>query len=510
MSEEKNSTGGQSNIRRIRLKRHLWPDEVQAKKEKRNKTLLKIGIVVMTVVGLVIGWMGGTILPIGGYTRARRDYGNLDSSNKIGSVLDTMANDWFFGADVEGLDERLVDQALVGISTNEEDLHTEYMSAEEVESFMQGINRDYVGIGVQFTQAGGVPVIERVFRNSPAEAAGLQAGDVFKVIAGTPVEGLSNTEIKELVLGDAGTDVVIDVLRDGEIITIPVTRGAVLNTAYGEMLNEDTIYLEILQFGSSTTTEAVSYLEPLLQDGKKDLIIDLRDNGGGYLTALTGMAGLFLDEGELAMQQVYRDGSVAEIRTAGGKLENIGDIVILINGNTASASEVLTMALKEKREGVTVVGTTSYGKGTVQVTKEFNDGSALKYTTSKWLSPSGVWVNKTGIEPDVEVFQHDAIYHIYSGIDEETSYQFDDVAAAVMDIQLILQYLDYDVDRTDGYFSHGTEEALMQFEEEHGLEADGVIDLNTYETAYGALTMEWTMNKDRDLQLKKAEEILHG
>ena len=503
MSEEKKT------VKTIKVKRHLWPEEVQAKKDKRTKTLLKIGIVVMTIAGILIGWTGGSILPFSGLSRLRQAYSGLDSSDKISSVLEIMENEWYFGDSIEDLAERLTNQALIGITTNSEDLHTEYMSAEETETFTQSINRDYVGIGVQFIHNGGVNIIERVFKDSPAEAAGLQPGDVFYAIDGTSVDGLSTDEIKELVLGDEGTDVVIEVVRDGEVVSLTVTRAPVSATAYAYLIDDQTIYLELLQFGQGSADEILKYIEPLLADGEKDLILDLRGNGGGYLTALAQIASMFLPDDTLCMLQEYSDGSVTEIRTSGEPVENVGDIVILVDGSTASAAEVLTLALKEQREGTTVIGTTTYGKGTVQVTKSFTDNSSLKYTTSRWLSPSGVWINGTGIEPDEEVFLHDALYHSFAGMDEESVYQYDDVSSAVQDVQLILDYLDYEVDRTDGYFSAGTEEALKEFEEDHDMTADGTIDYTVYETVLGALSLDWNMTDNHDTQLARALEIVH-
>lgn len=153
------------------------------------------------------------------------------------------------------------------------------------------------------------------------------------------------------------------------------------------------------------------------------------------------------------------------------KYSNIQNIVILTNGNTASAAEVLTLALKQQRDDVTVVGTTTYGKGTVQVSKMFDDGSALKYTTSKWLSPDGTWVNGVGITPDQEVKLHDVFYRSFSNMEDDESFCVDSVSDSIADAQQCLDYLGYTVDRKDGYFSSETGNALKQYKEEHGLKS---------------------------------------
>ena len=210
------------------------------------------------------------------------------------------------------------------------------------------------------------------------------------------------------------------------------------------------------------------------------------------------------------MKQVYADGTVEEIRTTDGMYDNIKKIAILVNKNTASASEVLTMALKEQHKDVTVLGVTTYGKGTVQVSRVFKDGSALKYTTSKWTSPNDVWVNGVGITPDVEVKLHEVMYTTLPKMSDTDRYAFDSVSDSVKFAQLCLDYLGYDVDRTDGYFSSQTEVALRQFETDKGITVDGVLDKETFGVLYSAVVLDWNTTKIHDVQLQKAQEVLNG
>ena len=176
------------------------------------------------------------------------------------------------------------------------------------------------------------------------------------------------------------------------------------------------------------------------------------------------MANLFLPADTLIMTQEYKDGQTVQTLTTGGNRENIQQIVILINQDTASASEVLAMALKEQRDDVTLVGTTSYGKGSVQVQRPFADGSVLKYTNSRWLTPKGEWINGVGIEPDVtetlpEVFQCTLVSFV---MEEEESYQQDQVSEHVASAQKALNFLGYATERTDGYFDDSTQSALSR------------------------------------------------
>ncbi len=432
------------------------------------------------------------------------------TEDKIEEALNVMGNNWYFGKDIENLDERLLNQALTGITTNSEDPHTYYMTKEEVESFVQSINRNFVGIGVQFIATDGINMIQRVFKGSPAEKAGVLAGDIIHAVDGTVVDNMSSTNIANLVKGEQGTTVHIDFIRDGETVSLDIVRDQISSTVYGEV--KDGIgYLEILQFGESTADEVKLYLEDFIEQNIQNLIIDLRNDGGGYLTALQSVGGLFLDSGSVALIEEYASGKSETLTVNGSKLWNDdGSIVILVNGNTASAAEAFTLAMKEQRSNVTIVGTTTYGKGTVQITDQFKDGSAIKYTTSKWLSSQGVWVNGEGIEPDTTIELPDILNVSIVELSEDESYSYDSVSDKVSIAQKALDYLNYDVDRTDGYFSQATEEAIKTFQKDHSLEETGILNKTTYESLVSTVTLDWSTSDANDTQLKYAEELING
>ena len=432
------------------------------------------------------------------------------TEDKIEEALNVMGNNWYFGKDIENLDERLLNQALTGITTNSEDPHTYYMTKEEVESFVQSINRNFVGIGVQFIATDGINMIQRVFKGSPAENAGVLAGDIIHAVDGTVVDNMSSTNIANLVKGEQGTTVHIDFIRDGETVSLDIVRDQISSTVYGEV--KDGIgYLEILQFGESTADEVKLYLEDFIEQNIQNLIIDLRNDGGGYLTALQSVGGLFLDSGSVALIEEYASGKSETLTVNGSKLWNDdGSIVILVNGNTASAAEAFTLAMKEQRSNVTIVGTTTYGKGTVQITDQFKDGSAIKYTTSKWLSSQGVWVNGEGIEPDTTIELPDILNVSIVELSEDESYSYDSVSDKVSIAQKALDYLNYGVDRTDGYFSQATEEAIKTFQKDHSLEETGILNKTTYESLVSTVTLDWSTSDANDTQLKYAEELING
>ena len=506
------TASGTEEIKRIRLKRHLWPDEIEDRKQKQKISRLRFGLVFFSLLALVIGWLFGSALPLPalrGISDQARQSLPMDSSDKIEKAFDILENDWYFGKDIENLDERLVDSALSGMTSQEEDLHTEYMSADEVEEFVRGINRDYVGIGVQYINSGNMNIVTRVFKNTPAEEAGVQAGDIIEMIDGEDASGFTTDEIKERVLGEEGTTVTIVFGRQGEDITLTIPRRQITASAFGEIVGNNVGYLNIYQFGNMTANEIDGYLDDFQKNDVQKLIIDLRGNGGGYLDALASIASRFLPEGTVVMLQEYRDGKTDNI-TAGKGMMQFSPIVILVDESTASASEVFTAAMMEQRDDVTVIGTRTYGKGTVQITRMFKDGSAIKFTTSRWLSPNGVWVNGEGIEPDIVVEDEEAIRHIYTEMEDDALFTIDQVDDAVCDAQLMLVYLGYQPDRTDGYFSAATREALKQFQTAYDLKADGDLNKETYEALYSALIYDYSTSFDHDTQYHKALEILNG
>lgn len=394
---EENSASNEEEEVVLHVRRHLYPEEIELRKEKEKFKEYRIASRVLIIFALLMGWLGGSLVPYGFTTSLRawisRGLG-LDGGDKIAAVKEVMEDDWYFGKDIEDLDERLTDQAIEGMLDNDEDTHTLYFSAEESENFRQNINRDYCGIGVQYLDINGTAVVTKVNDDTPAMEAGIQVGDVLYEADGTLLAGKSATEIKNIIQGDEGTKVSLKVMRDDKIIGLSVERKSLVSIASGTMI-DDIAYLQLYQFGDTTAESSRKYLDACKEAGATSLILDLRDNGGGYLSSVTEVASLFLPDDTVVLQREDKEGNVSVSKTSGEQYCDFSPIVILINENTASASEVLTMALTEQRDDVITVGTTSYGKGSVQVERKFSDGSSLNYTTQRWISPDGVWVNDT-------------------------------------------------------------------------------------------------------------------
>ena len=516
MNENKaqNRDDGLEVTYRIPVERFQYADELAAQNQKLKKGshVLGIVLVVSALLMFLVGWGVGTFRPLPVSKDAKQAVINVvpaDSAKKVETVLSIMQNSWYFAAGIENLNTRLTDQALLGITDNEEDPHTQYMTAEEILQFTQNINRNFVGIGVQFTSTeDGLHIITRVFRDSPAERSGVLPGDIIHAVNGKVVDGLSSAEIKELVQGEEGTKVNMTFLRDGKPLEIAIPRGQISHTVDGEVLEDGIAYISLAQFGESTGTEVREMLDQFREENAKRLIIDLRDDGGGYLDALKDVLNCFLPADTVFILREYSDGTKEESRTSGGKYQFVDGIVLLVNESTASASEAFTMAMKEKRDDVTIVGTKTYGKGSVQITRYFDDGSALKYTDSVWKSPNGVWVNNTGIEPDETVELHPVLSAEYREMDENAVFGPDTVSQETATAQMCLDFLGYDSLRFDGYFDAKTEAALKAFQKKLELEETGLLDRTSYDTLISQTVYEWYSNSSRDTQLSRAKEIL--
>ena len=422
------------------------------KQEKKRKRKHVIITTVLCVLFLVIGFALGNI-----FMYSAHPINKVDSTNTLGEIEAILEKSWIYANDYDNLQEKLEDKAFYGMTSFEDDPYTTYMSKEEMEEFSTSINMDYVGIGVQYRSNNGKAIVERVFVNSPAEKAGILPGDIIYKVDGTDVTGYESETIKTLVLGEEGSKVVITVIRENKEIELTAIRGAIDNSVYC-YAQDDYIVMELSSFGSSTGKECIEYLDQYPQC--KKIIIDLRDNSGGYQNSVKEIAGLFIGNNEVYLKQEDAQGNIVEDKTSCSKTYDFDSIVLLVNGNTASAAEVFTICLKEQLDNVKIVGQTTFGKGVIQTTRYLLNGGVLKYTSYNWYSPNGVSIHKTGIKPDYEVRLADIAYEYYLEMKEDEKFEYDSVSSITKICEEGLKFLGYDVVRTDGYFDLTFKEVL--------------------------------------------------
>lgn len=297
--------------------------------------------------------------------------------------------------------DKLIDGAVEGMISSVGDTFTSYSDIDSTSSFDETINGSYEGIGctVATLEDGTISVID-MFEDSPSYKAGLKVGDIILKVDGESYEGKNSNDISNYIKNSGKSKIVLTVKRDNEEKDISINLSKVeIPHVSGKVIEQDSKkigYIKISLFASNSYKQFKNKLDELEKSNINDLIIDVRDNSGGYLSSVTDICNLFLDKGKVIYQLEDSKGKVKKKDTTKEKRKY--DIVVLINGGSASASEILASAIKESYDG-DIVGTNSYGKGTVQQTKKLLDGSMIKYTTQKWLTPDGNSINEVGVTP---------------------------------------------------------------------------------------------------------------
>lgn len=305
----------------------------------------------------------------------------------------------------------LQEGAYEGIVAALGDVYSVYYTAEEAEEVFNQTEGIYYGIGayVEMDTVTGYVKVSRVIPNTPAEEAGLKSDDIFYMVEGEDLVGLDTSQVVARIKGEEGTAVHLTMVRDGEPYEVDVTRRKIESpTVEHSMLEDGMGYIQIAEFDDVTINQFEEALESIENSGAKGMILDLRANPGGSLYSVLEIADMLLEKG-LILYTEDKDGKREEFYSDANCVWD-KPIVLLVDHNSASASEVLSGALKDYGKAK-LVGTTTFGKGIVQTIKTLRDGSAVKLTISAYYTPSGTNIHGTGIEPDVVVeFDGEAYY----------------------------------------------------------------------------------------------------
>ena len=303
-------------------------------------------------------------------------------------------------------DMKLMQGAISGMLASLGDQHTSYMTPHEYTQANSSMGGSYEGIGAWVDSTGDYLTIVSPMSGSPAEAAGLKAGDIVIAIDGEDMTGIDGDLVILKVLGEAGTKVELTIIREGvsEPLKFEITRGQiVLPSAESEMLENNIGHIQINTFGGNTVTEVRAGITELLDEGAEGLVIDFRNNGGGYLTTAIQVASEFLEEDQVVLYEDYGDGTRDTHLTVDGGLATDVPIILLINEGSASASEVVAGAIQDLGRAQ-LVGITSFGKGSVQNWIPLNnEQGAVRVTIAKWLTPNERTIHEVGLDPDVIV-----------------------------------------------------------------------------------------------------------
>lgn len=463
-------------------------------------------------------------------------------SDYFKSMMD-MAQDKYKG---EITEKQMLEGALKGIFSTM-DSYTVYYTVEESQDFFTDINGSYTGIGVVMSEVDGKIVIDKVYPSSPAEEAGIKKGDVIAQVDGKSVENLSLEEVAGLIKGPSGTKVVIGVLRNGTdgVIELEVTRRQIIINPVTHKIEGDIGYIKLESFNSNASKAMEEALKQMDKNNIKKIILDLRDNPGGDVGQAVSIARKFVKKG-LITKLDFKSESQKDEEYYSYLEELKYKLVVLVNENSASASEILAGAIQDTGSGI-LVGTTTFGKGKVQnlypiLTPEavekyrketgetFVNGYDLlekhgiypsdeeiigwvKITTGEYYTPNGRMIDGVGLEPDVYVENEpEGKYKILEGVEKlrkVTKPSLNAQSEDVLNAEKILSALGYDVDTPDNLMDEKTVKAVAEFQRDCGLYSYGVLDFATQQALNDKLD-ELLLVKNKDKQYEKAVELLEN
>lgn len=310
---------------------------------------------------------------------------------KLFNAFDELKANYYKDIDTE----EAVNGAINGMIEALGDPYSDYMNVEEASNFNESISSSFQGIGAEIQEQGGNIVVVSPIKNSPAEKAGILPNDIIATVDGKSISGMTSSEAVLLIRGEKGTSVTLEIVRgDSEKkVKMKIVRDDIpIETVYSEMLSGKVAHIQITTFSNNTYKELLTALDDMEAKGMKSLIVDVRQNPGGLLDSAVNIASLFVKTGEPVMQIEDKTGEKEVIEAQGGRKVTV-PVSLLIDGGSASASEILAGALSESAN-IPLIGEKSFGKGTVQTASNLKDGSNLKFTTAKWLTPEGNWIHE--------------------------------------------------------------------------------------------------------------------
>ncbi|MDR2879790.1 MAG: S41 family peptidase [Fusobacteriales bacterium] len=328
-----------------------------------------------------------------------KDSGNL---NKLTNIINIIQQK--FVGKKNPTKQELYEYAMSGLVNGLDDPYSEYLTKKDLESFTEDLDGEYVGVGMSIDKKKDAPlVVVSPFIGSPAAKAGMKIGDKVIKVDKTDIIPLNATETVNLLKGKQGTKVEVEVVREGvkNPFTVTIIRDTIkLEMVESKMLQDQIGYVSLLKFGNHTGAELKKHIEQLQAQGMKGLILDLRSNPGGSLKEAQDISSLFITQ-DLVVYLKYKNGQETRYNRT---MPNLGNfpLIILVNGGSASASEIVTGAIKDYKRG-TVIGQKTFGKGIVQEVIPLEGGDAIKLTVAQYFTPNGNYIHEKGIEPDIKV-----------------------------------------------------------------------------------------------------------
>lgn len=467
----------------------------------------KIGIVIVGLLLLLAGAVPGFYF---GFTTAPDGYtGDVDVTDAtLLEIIELLESDHYSQPEKD----KLLDGMLEGLVGSIDDPYTTYFNYDEYKQYSDTFTESYVGIGVTISSREEYLVVEEVRNDGPADEAGMLPNDLIIQVGDTNIKGMNFYDVRDLIVGEVGSKVTIGIIRSGyqDVIYLEMTRAVIDSPTVQYQVIEhngkNIGYIEVSTFGDETAKNFSDAIDNLESQGIDGMVVDLRNNGGGHLSAVLYMLQEFLvkDDGYMFSTEHYSDGElIVSEYTASRTSKRDYEIVTLVNGNSASASEVFASSMQEQGN-YKVIGETTFGKGTMQTdqyikstctkttlgTLDCSEADRLHISIGKWFTSDHNWVHfdggSDGITPDIDVTPSDneLLYKLFLLNDD--TLLFDTVESRVVIMQKILVIMGYDV-RVDGYFDTATLDAIKDVQTDNDLTNDGIVTNETMSILNGAL-----------------------
>ena len=428
-------------------------------KEEVNKTK-KICI----IIGLIVTFISFSIGFYASYV-FNNSSSKTDYKNKLDTIYSVLKDEWYYGIDDKNIEKTLIDKAIYGMLDTKKDPFTQYLTS------LGSLATSYEGLGMSVSEYKEYFVITDISSKVNIDA-GFKKGDIIKSIDGNSLENKDTNYIRTLLENKKEIDVIVERGgKDTSLIGYITTYTPI--TVFKDFSSEEMAYIRISEFSSDTGSYLKKYLEESKEEGYDKIIIDLRDNPGGYITSVVECADLFLGKGKVVLSTKNKNGDTYSYKTNDNDKYNFSKIVVLINNGSASGAEALSAALNENMgDTVELVGVTTYGKGSAQKTMYFTDGTYFHYTYALWFTPHGNSIHKVGVSPEIAYTGNGL--HLFE-FSKETLKKTD-YGKSVYNLQNIMKFLGYYDGELTSYFDESLEVALKNYQNDNGIEETGELD----------------------------------
>ena len=431
---------------------------------KKLDTEIKKQRKIFLVIGLVVAFVA---FSIGFY--ASYAFNSSESSkgykNKWETIYEVLKDEWYYGIDDENIEKTLIDKAIYGMLDTQKDPFTQYLTS------LGSLATSYEGLGITISEYKEYFVISDIVSKVNIDA-GLKKGDILISIDGNDLANKDSSYIKTLIEGK--DEVAVEIRRGAstQTLTAYITKYTPV-TVFKDFSSEEIAYIRISEFAMDTASYLDVYLKETKNLGYDKLIIDLRDNPGGYITSVVDCADLFMEKGKVVLSTKNKDGDSYSYKTKDNDKYEFNKIVVLINNGSASGAEALSAALNENMgDVVDLVGVTTYGKGSAQKTMYFTDGTYFHYTYALWYTPNGETIHKKGVAPEVEYTGSGIHLLDFAKVELEKN----DYGNNVYNLQAIMKKLGYYNGELTSFYGEELETAMKEYQRDNGLEETGKLD----------------------------------